>query len=283
MAHLTLVPTPIGNLDDITLRALSALREADVVAAEDTRHSGQLLAHFGIDKPLVRLDAHTTRQRGEGVLAQHERIAFVSDAGTPGISDPGAELLTMALGRGDTVEVLPGPTALVPALVLSGLPLGRFRFEGFLPRKGRERRERLEGIATSDMTVAFYEAPQRVRATLGELLEQCDPDRPVSVSRELSKRFETTYRGTLREVSEHFATENPRGEFVVVVGPAPQRDEGPDFAAKASELAAAGLSGRDLQKALRAFGAPRNLAYELSLQATQVQATQVQATPDESI
>ncbi|MDZ7706061.1 MAG: 16S rRNA (cytidine(1402)-2'-O)-methyltransferase [Trueperaceae bacterium] len=268
MAHLSLVPTPIGNLEDITLRALTVLREADVVAAEDTRHSGRLLAHFGIDKPLVRLDAHTITRRGEGVLAEHGRVAFVTDAGTPGISDPGAELLAMALGRGDTVEVLPGPTALIPALVLSGLPLGRFRFEGFLPRKGRERRERLDTVATSEVTVAFYEAPQRVRATLAELLELCGPDRPVSVSRELSKRFETTYRGTLTDALAHFTDEAPRGEFVVVLSPAPPHDDTPDFAAKAHELAAAGLSGRDLQKALRTFGAPRNLAYELSLQAT---------------
>ena len=148
MAKVTLVPTPIGNLEDITLRALRVLREADVVAAEDTRHSGKLLAHFEIDKPLERLDAHTIAARAPALLERHAHIAFVTDAGTPGLSDPGTELVQLAVAGGHGLEVLPGPTALIPALVLSGLPLARFCFEGFLPRKGSARRERLAAIAS---------------------------------------------------------------------------------------------------------------------------------------
>ncbi len=266
MTRLVLVPTPIGNLEDITLRALRVLREADVVAAEDTRHSRKLLTHFEIATPLVRLDAHTTSARGEAVLQDHEYVAFVSDAGTPGISDPGAELIQLALARGDSVEVLPGATALIPALVLSGLPLGRFAFEGFLPRKGRARRERLEAIARSERTVALYESPKRLMGTLEALVAICGPERPASVSRELSKLHETTYRGTLAELTHRL--EPVKGEVVIVVGPAQRVDEPPDFAAKARELAAEGLAGSALREALMALGAPRNLAYELSLAAS---------------
>ena len=266
MAHLVLVPTPIGNLEDITLRALRVLRETDVIAAEDTRHSRTLLSRYEIDKPLVRLDAHTIPSRGESVLAEHERVAFITDAGTPGLSDPGADLLQIALKRGDTVEVLPGPTALIPALVLSGLPLGSFTFLGFLPRKGSARRETLSQIAKSETTLAFYESPKRLVKTLGELQEVCGDARQISVSRELSKRFETTYRGTLEEVHAQLSQGEVRGEIVVVVSPNPQPAQEVDFAGKARELAASGLSGRDLRKALVTFGAPRNLAYELSLE-----------------
>ena len=266
MSHLVLVPTPIGNLEDITLRALRVLRDADLIAAEDTRHSRTLLNHFEIDKPLVRLDAHTIFSRGESVLAEHERVAFITDAGTPGLSDPGADLLQIALKRGDTVEVLPGPTALIPALILSGLPLGSFTFLGFLPRKGSTRREVLSQIAQSEVTLAFYESPKRLVKTLKDLREVCGDTRQVSVSRELTKRFETTYRGTLQEVHAQLSQGEVRGEVVVVVSPNPQPAQEVDFAVKARELAAEGLSERDLRKALMAFGAPRNLAYELSLE-----------------
>jgi 16S rRNA (cytidine1402-2'-O)-methyltransferase len=269
VAHLTLVPTPIGNLEDITLRALSVLRQADVIAAEDTRHSGKLLAHYTIDKPLVRLDAHTIAERGAGVLERHARVAFITDAGTPGISDPGAELVHLALSRGDTVEVLPGATAIIPALVLSGLPLARFSFEGFLPRKGGARKERLELIKRSDRTVALYEAPNRLLDTLDDLISVCGADRRASVSRELSKRFETTYRGSLAEVRAQLSEGEVRGEIVIVVEGVPEgQQDDTDFAAKAKELAAGGLSARDVRKALITMGAPRNVAYELSLAET---------------
>lgn len=264
MARLTLVPTPIGNLEDITLRALRVLREADVVAAEDTRHSGKLLAHFGIDKPLERLDAHTTLARAPALLGRYDRVAFITDAGTPGLSDPGADLVQLAVAGGHGLEVLPGPTALIPALVLSGLPLARFTFEGFLPRKGSARRERLAGIARSAQTVAFYESPKRLAGTLGDLIAVCGPARPASVSRELTKHFETTYRGTLQEVRAALP-EEVKGECVVVVGPA-EEAEAADFSALAETLAASGLSGRSLRDALMEAGAPRNVAYDLSLE-----------------
>ena len=263
MGKLTLVPTPIGNLADITLRALEVLKSADVVAAEDTRHSGKLLAHYTIDKPLVRLDAHTISARGESVLAEHNHVAFVTDAGTPGISDPGAELVQLALKRGDAVEVLPGATAFVPALVLSGLPTSRFTFEGFLPRKGGARTERLTAIARSSATTVLYESPNRLVKTLSALREVCGDERHASVSRELSKRFETTYRGTLRALVAELSQGEIRGEVVIVV--APGEEETPNFAAQAERLAAEGVTGRALRKALAALGAPRNLAYELSL------------------
>lgn len=260
------MPTPIGNLEDITLRALRVLREADAVAAEDTRHSGKLLAHFGVHKPLERLDAHTIAARAPALLERYGRVAFVTDAGTPGLSDPGAELVQLALAKGHEVEVLPGPTALIPALVASGLPLARFTFEGFLPRKGAQRRARLAGVAESDATVALYESPKRLVATLQDLEAVCGAARAVSVSRELTKRFETTYRGTLGEVAAQLAALGEvKGECVVVVGP---RDAPPevDFNETAARLAASGLSGRALRGALEEAGAPRNVAYELALE-----------------
>ena len=248
---------------DITFRALEILKSADVVAAEDTRHSGKLLTHYTIDKPLVRLDAHTISARGEGVLAAYEHVAFVTDAGTPGISDPGTELVQLALRRGDAVEVLPGATAFVPALVLSGLPTARFTFEGFLPRKGGARTERLAAIARSSATTLLYESPNRLLKTLSALQEVCGSDRQASVSRELSKRFETTYRGTLQDLVSELSQGEVRGEVVVVIAPGEEKD--PDFAAQAEQLRAEGVTGRALRKALAALGAPRNLAYELSL------------------
>lgn len=270
MGRLVLVPTPIGNLQDITLRALEALKQADAVAAEDTRHSRKLLDHYGIDKPLVRLDAHTINERAEGVLDTYPHLAFVTDAGTPGISDPGAELVSLALRRSYTVEALPGPTAFVPALVLSGLPLARFTFEGFLPRKGRARSERLRAIAESSATTVLYESPRRLPSTLRQLADTCGADRSASVSRELSKRFETTYRGVLGELARTFAGAEVKGEVVVVVAPAPrpdQKEQEQDLESEALALAAGGLSGKELRKALRARGAPRNLAYRLALEA----------------
>lgn len=266
MAHLILVPTPIGNLSDITLRALETLKNAEVIAAEDTRHSQKLLGHYGIDKPLVRLDAHTIAGRAEGVLSKYKRIAFITDAGTPGISDPGTELVQLALQRGDTVEVLPGATAFVPALVLSGLMTARFTFEGFLPRKGGSRQERLEAIAKSSATSILYESPQRLVATLQDLQKVCG-NREVSVSRELSKLHETTYRGAISKVMEQLGDKEVKGEIVIVVAGSSEEQQEIDFAAEAERLKNAGLQGRELREALGALGAPRNLAYELSVKA----------------
>lgn len=266
MTQLTLVPTPIGNLEDITLRALTCLRRAEVIAAEDTRHSGKLLAHFEIDKPLERLDAHTITERAPRLLERYEDIAFITDAGTPGISDPGAELVRLALERAIDVQVLPGATAFVPALVLSGLPLGRFAFEGFLPRKGSNRNRRLVALAEQAMTTAIYEAPTRLLATLQDLAEHCGATRQASVSREISKRFETTYRGTLETLVHTFSAEEPRGECVIVLAPAEVSDTPPDFSEQALALAAQGLSTKDIRKALVALGMPRNDAYALALE-----------------
>jgi 16S rRNA (cytidine1402-2'-O)-methyltransferase len=265
VAKLTLIPTPIGNLGDITLRALETLEAVDAVAAEDTRHSGKLLAHFGIDKPLIRLDAHTIAQRAPQALQQYSHLGFVTDAGTPGVSDPGAELVVLALARGDAVEVLPGPTALIPALVLSGLPTNRFTFEGFLPRKGSARSARLKEIAGASTTTILYESPQRLLGTLSHLAEHCGGTRHVSVSRELSKLHETTYRGTLSEVLEQIS-EPVKGEIVIVIAPAEvvAPDEA-DFSSQADRLRAEGLSAREIRKVLETSGAPRNVAYALSL------------------
>ena len=270
-----LVPTPVGNLGDITLRALEVLRGVDAVAAEDTRRSRQLLTHFGIHKPLERLDAHTMR-RAAGLIEQYPRLAFVTDAGTPGLSDPGSELVAAALEAGARVEVLPGPTALIPALVLSGLPLARFAFHGFLPRSGRERRERLEEIVQSRITCAFYESPHRLHDTLRDLERVAEPDRACAITRELSKLHEETFRGTLQTALEHFSGE-VRGEIVVVIGPAPNHLETVShttasqvhFESQATSLAGQGLSARDIRDHLAQAGMDRKSAYALALKVTQ--------------
>lgn len=264
MTRLSLVPTPIGNIQDVTLRALETLRSVDVVAAEDTRHSGMLLRRHGIERPLERLDAHTIELRAPHLLAAHEHIAYITDAGTPGISDPGAELVRLAIERGDSVEVLPGPTAFVPALVLSGLPTARFSFEGFLPRKGSDRNERLAVIAARQETTVLYESPHRLPATLRDLASACGAGRAAAVCRELTKRYETTYRGSLGDLIDAVG-EEVKGEIVVVVGPAPAPEESRDFRREAEVLARSGLQGRDLRNVLQELGAPRNLAYELAL------------------
>lgn len=270
--RLTLVPTPIGNLDDITLRALATLRGVDVIAAEDTRHSRVLLTRHGIATPLVRLDAHTIATRARGVLLAHAHVAFITDAGTPGISDPGAELVRLAIELGVAVEVLPGPTAFVPALVLSGLPLARFTFEGFLPRKGRARQARLAALANRDHPSALYESPQRLLATLEELARACGNERPGAVVRELSKRFEETIRGSLEDLVTHFSSQSARGEIVVVIGaasanPVAVATQGAQRGAEelARGLVASGLWGKGLRAALEAEGVARVDAYRLAV------------------
>ena len=218
-AALVLVPTPIGNLDDITVRAQRVLAEADAVIAEDTRVTGRLLQHLGISKPLIPFHAHNEHRTVEHVLMRlqkGERFALVSDAGTPGISDPGFLLVRAAIQAGIAVECLPGPTAFVPALVNSGLPCDRFVFEGFLPVK-KGRRTRIEQVKNEERTLVFYESPHRILRTLTELGEAFGADRKASVSREISKLHEETVRGTLGELVEHFTAKEPRGEFVLVV------------------------------------------------------------------
>ena len=270
--HVWLVPTPVGNLGDITLRAVEVLRGCGAVACEDTRRTGALLTHLGISKPLVRLDAHTMH-RATQVLEQHPRLAYVSDAGTPGISDPGAELVQAAVAADIPVEVLPGATAFVPALVLSGLPNARFTFEGFLPRSGRERKERLSAIAARSETSVLYESPHRLGDTLTDLAAACGEGRAASVTRELSKKFEETRRGALSELAAHYAS-GARGEIVVVVagravGEALAGEEVPDHPALARTWAGEGRSAREIRELLMERGLRKNDAYALALQVTQ--------------
>jgi 16S rRNA (cytidine1402-2'-O)-methyltransferase len=219
-SSLTLVPTPIGNLDDITLRAQKVLAEVDGVVAEDTRVTGRLLQHLGLQRPLIPFHAHNEHRMVEQLVARlkaGERFALVSDAGTPAISDPGFLLVRAAVQAGVSVECLPGATAFVPALVCSGLPCDRFVFEGFLPVK-KGRRTRLELLCREERTIVLYESPHRLVRTLRDLAETFGAERRASASREISKLHEETLRGTLAELLEHFGRTEPRGEFVVVVG-----------------------------------------------------------------
>ncbi|MCO5276291.1 MAG: 16S rRNA (cytidine(1402)-2'-O)-methyltransferase [Flavobacteriales bacterium] len=216
---LILIPTPIGNLEDITLRAVRVLGEVDAVIAEDTRTSGVLLKHLGISKPFLAFHIHNEHQITERLVQRMmagERFALVTDAGTPAISDPGFLLVRAAVKAGIAVETLPGPTAFVPALVNSGLPCDRFTFEGFLPvKKGRH--TRIAELATEPRTMIFYESPHRIARTLAELAGAFGAERPASISRELTKLHEETLRGTLAELSEHFRQHAPKGEFVLCV------------------------------------------------------------------
>ena len=218
---LVLVPTPVGNLDDITLRALRVLKEADVVACEDTRTTGVLFQHFGIETPRTSFHVHNEHQKAASLVERMEAgetVALVSDAGTPGISDPGFLLVRAAHEAGVRVEALPGPTAFVPALVASGLPTDRFVFEGFLPHK-KGRQTRLTALADEPRTVVLYESPHRLVKLLGQLAEHCGADRPAAVAREISKLHEEVRRGTLAELAAWYGAQpKVRGEIVVVVG-----------------------------------------------------------------
>ncbi|MCM1516089.1 MAG: 16S rRNA (cytidine(1402)-2'-O)-methyltransferase [Paraprevotella sp.] len=219
MGTLYLVPTPVGNLEDITARSLRVLRECDLILAEDTRTSGNLLRHFEIHKPLLsyhKFNEHQTVTRVVERLMGGENIAVVSDAGTPGISDPGFLVAREAVKAGVEVITLPGATAFVPALVSSGLPCDRFCFEGFLPQK-KGRQTRLEMLKSEPRTMIFYESPRRVVKTLQQFVEVFGGQRLCSVCREISKIHEESIRGTLEEVLSHFAGNEPRGEFVIVV------------------------------------------------------------------
>lgn len=259
--QLVLVPTPIGNLEDLTLRAVRVLREAEVVACEDTRRTRGLLAHLGIEKKLFRLDQHTMH-RTISLLEPYGYVAYVTDAGTPGISDPGVELVADALRLGWQVEALPGPTALVPAVVLSGFKIQRFVFEGFLPVRGRERHERILALAGEGRAVVLYEAPHRLKRLLSEL-SMVLGERRVCVCRELSKKYEEIFRGSLVSALAHF--DQPRGEFVVVLEPAPliETDGSLDEQALLKRFRKSGLSGKDLMYALTSAGVARNRAYML--------------------
>lgn len=217
---LYLVPTPIGNLDDMTFRAVQVLKDADFILAEDTRNSGKLLKHFDVSTPMHSHHMHNEHKSVTGVVKRieaGETCALISDAGTPAISDPGFLLTRACIEANIDVECLPGATAFVPALVNSGLPNDKFVFEGFLPvKKGRQ--TRLKILAEETRTMVFYESPHKLVKTLGNFVEYFGAERPVSVSRELTKLYEETIRGTATEVLKHFEDKAPKGEIVVVVG-----------------------------------------------------------------
>ena len=220
MGKLFLVPTPIGNLKDITFRAIEVLKSVDLILAEDTRKSGILLKEYGIRKKMSSFH-QANEHKLVGRLAERifhgEDMALVTDAGTPGISDPGFLLVRECLKLGAEVESLPGPTAFIPALVSSGLPCDRFFFEGFLPVK-KGRRSRLEWLSELDYSVVIYESPHRIEKFLEEAVSAFGPHRPASVSRELTKIYEETIRGTLEELHSHFLEVTPKGEFIIVIG-----------------------------------------------------------------
>lgn len=219
MGKLILVPTPIGNLGDITLRALEVLKTVDAVLAEDTRTSGRLLKHFEIDQKLVPFHAHNEHRMVERIverIAGGDTMAIITDAGSPGISDPGFLLVRACVEADIEVESLPGATAFIPALTNSGFPTDRFIFEGFLPPK-KGRNKRLEGLADESRTMVFYESPHRIVKTLVLMAQFFGDDRSATVSRELTKLYEETLRGSLTELAQHFETTPPKGEMVLVI------------------------------------------------------------------
>jgi 16S rRNA (cytidine1402-2'-O)-methyltransferase len=272
VGRLILVGTPIGNLDDLSPRAVEALRTADVIAAEDTRRTRALLTHAGIPDGRRLRAVHGDNEAGAAVRIVSEirsgrRVAVVTDAGMPGISDPGAALVRACVDAGLVVEAVPGPSAALTALVVSGLPTDRFAFEGFLPRKGRARVQRLAALAGDTRTTVVFEAPTRVRATLADLAEACGAARPVVVARELTKAFEEVWRGTLGDAVAHAERSERRGEHVIVVGPAavpaPAGDAEVEDAVRAA--LADGRSARDAAAEVAAeLGVPRRRAYSVA-------------------
>lgn len=224
---LYLVPTPVGNLEDMTLRAIRVLKEADVVLAEDTRTSGTLLKHFDVKNRLMahhKFNEHQTAEMLAARMEAGETMALISDAGTPAISDPGFMLVRACVERGVAVQCLPGATAFVPALVSSGLPCDRFVFEGFLPQK-KGRQTRIDALSREERTMVFYESPYRLRKTLEQFAAAFGPERPACVCREISKVHEECRRGSLAELSAHFAVAEPRGEIVVIVAGRDEKQE----------------------------------------------------------
>ena len=270
---LYLVPTPIGNLGDISRRAAETLEAADFIAAEDTRVTVKLLNHLGLKKPMVTYHRHNCDTAGPAVLRRLEEgeiCALVTDAGTPAISDPGEDLVALCAAAGVEVEAVPGPCALTVALSVSGLPTGRFTFEGFLPLNKKNRRAQLEGLAAEERTMIFYEAPHKLRATLDDLAGTFGPDRPMAVCRELTKLHEEVLRLTIGQAVEHYAAQEPRGEFVLVVaGRPPQAREGDEDAAleRVEQLRDAGMPLKAAAaRAAEEFGVKKRALYNRALQ-----------------
>lgn len=272
---LVLVGTPIGNLADLSPRARDALATADCICCEDTRRTGRLLSLVGIERrakvPLVRVDDHTEAGRIGEVLARLRRgetVVVVSDAGMPGIADPGERLVRAAAAEGLDVDVVPGPSAAVAGLVASGLPTGRFAFEGFLPRKGSGRSERLAELRSERRTIVLFEAPHRLARTLAELAEVLGPDRRVALGRELTKLHEEIRRSTLAEAAEWAASKEPVGEFVVVVdgAPPPEPATDDDVAEAVARALDAGRSPRDAAADVAgALGVAKRRAYDVAV------------------
>lgn len=270
---LYLVATPIGNLSDLSPRAVKVLSEVDFIAAEDTRNTAKLLACFEIRKPMVSYFEHNKRERGEVIAARltdGESCALVTDAGTPAISDPGEDLVALCAERGIPVTSIPGPVASITALTLSGLPTGRFCFEGFLSVNKAERRERLEELRTERRTMLFHEAPHKLRATLADLAAAFGADRRVALCRELTKRNEEVLRMTLGEAVAYYTETDPRGEYVLVADGAPKAaaTDGAfwadmDIPAHVAFYIAQGMSKSDaIKKAAKDRGVPKNTVYQ---------------------
>ncbi len=266
--RLVLVATPIGNLDDISHRAATTLATADMICCEDTRRTSTLLHHLGISGIALRIcNEHTEHDLIDevlGALAANAQVVVVSDAGTPAVSDPGQRLVAAAASAGHRIEAVPGANAVLTALVVSGLPTERFVFEGFLPRRGADRRDRLADIAAESRTVVLYEAPHRIRQTLDDLRAACGDTRRVAVSRELTKLHEDTVRGTLGDID----VGDPRGEYVIVLGGVIRDDtiDTDTIAAHVADELARGATRRDAAAAVaRRLGVPRRVAYDLAI------------------
>lgn len=264
--------TPIGNLGDVTPRLLDTLRGVDLIAAEDTRQTSKLLARHGIEARLMSYHAHNLGGRTSEIVAKLQAgsaIALVSDAGMPGISDPGWELIVETIRAGVPIVPIPGPTAFVTGLVVSGLPTDRFVFEGFLPREGKARRRILKAIAHEPRTLVFYEAPHRLEDTLTDMSSLFGADRPAAVCRELTKQHEEVARGTLAELALWAAEREVRGEIVLVVGGSPTLEEKPegDWEGMLQQLLSEGMSTQDAAKQVaKSHGIPRRQAYQRALE-----------------
>lgn len=269
IGRLVLVATPIGNLGDLSPRAVEALRDSDVICAEDTRRTRALLTHAGVTgrRRLVALHEHNERQRAADLVGDIQRgahVAYVTDAGTPGVSDPGARLVRVVAEAGLEVRVVPGPSAALAALVLSGFPIDRFAFEGFLPRKGKERKTRLAELAREARTTVLFESPHRLVDTIRDLVDVCGSERPLAIAREITKVHEEVFRGTLGESLTHVLEIEPRGEHALVLGGAPPSDapSDADVAAAARDALEGGGTARDAAAAVAdQLGITRKRAY----------------------
>ena len=270
---LYLVPTPIGNLGDISTRCRETLENADFIAAEDTRVSLKLLNHLGIKKSLVSYYEHNKAFKGDQIVARilaGETCALVSDAGSPAISDPGEDLVKQCAAAGITVTAIPGPCAAITALSISGQATGRFCFEGFLSTSRKSRREHLDSLKKETRTMIFYEAPHKLVTTLEDMAEAFGPDRPISLCRELTKLHEEVVRTTLGEALEKYTENTPKGEFVLILaGAEPEIEEAPteeDAAGYLKRLIESGLSRKDaIKQTAKDLGLPKNVVYDLAL------------------